>query len=68
MTLDMIRREEREEGRIEGREEGREEGRMSLLCSLASDGVLAINDAASRAGMSEDDFVAAMKDSRFESK
>ena len=60
MTLDMIRREEREEGR--------EEGRMSMLYSLASDGIISISDAAKRAGMSEDDFVIAMNDGLSESR
>ena len=77
MTLDMIRREERQEGHeegfIEGREkgheEGREEGRIKLLktlYSMVSDGAISIEYAASQAEMTPEEFEAAIKD--YESK
>ena len=50
MTFDMKLREEREEGRAEGLAEG--------LASLVRDGLLALNEAAKRSGMSEEEFKA----------
>ncbi len=51
-----LREEGREEGRKEGRAEGRAEGRIDLLLSLVKDGVLSVVDAATRAGISPDEF------------
>ena len=46
----------RREGRAEGRTEGRTEGKREVLVSLVNDGLLAISEAAKRAGLSEADF------------
>ena len=55
----------RQEGRIEGRQEGRIEGRQEgiliTLTELVKDGILSINDAASRAGMTPAEFQVKMK-------
>ena len=48
--------ESREEGRTEGRAEGRTEGRAEALASLVIDGVISKEEAASRAGMSLEEF------------
>ena len=57
---------EREEGRKEGLEEGlkkgRKEGVIETLKLLVKDGVLTIEDAAARAGMTEDAFRKKMND------
>ena len=58
--LDAIWEGERK-GRAEGREEGRVEGAISTLVALVKDGLLSINEACKRAGMSETDFMALVK-------
>ena len=55
---DMLRAEGREEGRVEGRKEGV----LHTLVSLVNDGLLPIAAAAARAGMSEGDFRARMRE------
>ena len=45
-----------EEGIKEGIREGRKEERMALLRSLVDDGLLALSEAAKRAGISEQEF------------
>ena len=47
-----------EETREEGRKEGRKEGTLDTLSSLVSDGILSASQAAARAGMSVQDFIA----------
>lgn len=44
----------------DGRKEGREEGRLEILIDLVREGVLSIEDASKRAGMSENEFVEKM--------
>ena len=61
MTLDMIRREERQEGYEEGHKE-----LLKVLYSLVSDGVITIEEAASRSGIDADVLEESMKD--FESE
>ena len=56
MVLRAREMELREEGREEGRKEGRKEGRINLLLSLVKDGVLSVVEAATRAGISPDEF------------
>ena len=46
----------RREGRAEGRTEGRTEGKREVLVSLVNDGLLALSEAAKRAGLSDKDF------------
>ncbi|MCI6158010.1 MAG: hypothetical protein MR669_00225 [Selenomonadaceae bacterium] len=60
--MELRRREEkgREEGiakgREEGRAEGREEGRWTTLAELVREGILTLQEAAKKAGMSEEHF------------
>ena len=56
------REEGKEEGREEGRKEGLFEGKLYTLYSLVKDGVLTKDDAASRIGMTSDEFDLAVKD------
>lgn len=44
----------------DGRKEGREEGRLEILIDLVREGVLSIEDASKRAGISENEFVEKM--------
>ena len=44
------------------REEGREEGIVNALLSLVHDGLLSLNEAAKRAGLSEDAFRAKLNE------
>ena len=65
MTMEeTIRRtamaEGRAEGKAEGRAEGRREGQVELLFSLVRDGLLSVEEASSRAGMTKDAFVSWM--------
>ena len=65
MTMDeTIRRtamaEGRAEGKAEGRAEGRWKGQVELLFSLVRDGLLSVEEASSRAGMTKDAFVSRM--------
>ncbi len=48
--------EQREEGRAEGRAEGRTEGTFATLAELVKDGLISINIAAQKAGMSIEEF------------
>ena len=48
--------EERDAGRLEGRQEGRQEGYIEVLANLVRDGILTVQAAAQRAGLSEADF------------
>ena len=50
----------RTEGIAQGRSEGRTEGKLSMLYELTKDGVLTLAEAAKRAGMSEQAFLAGM--------
>jgi flagellar biosynthesis/type III secretory pathway protein FliH len=52
--------EGKELGIAEGKELGRQEGALQMLISLVRDGILSIDDAARKAGMSETAFMAAM--------
>ena len=57
MTMDeTIRRT----AMAEGRAEGRWEGQVELLFSLVRDGLLSVEEASSRAGMTKDVFVSRM--------
>ena len=56
--LEEGRKEGREEGLEEGREEGREKGTIQTLWSLVRDGLLTMDIAAARAGLSEKEFQA----------
>lgn len=47
-------------GRQEGIKEGRKEERLDLLRSLVDDGLLALSEAAKRAGISEQEFSQSM--------
>ena len=49
-----------EKGIAQGRSEGRTEGKLSMLYELTKDGVLTLAEAAKRAGMSEEAFLAGM--------
>ncbi|MCI6158966.1 MAG: hypothetical protein MR669_05160, partial [Selenomonadaceae bacterium] len=48
--MELRRREEK------GREEGREEGRWTTLAELVREGILSLQEAAKKAGMSEEHF------------
>ncbi|MBR1443453.1 MAG: Rpn family recombination-promoting nuclease/putative transposase [Firmicutes bacterium] len=54
-------KEGREEGIKEGREEGIKEGTLLILINLAKEGLITVEDAARKAGMSEDEFEDRMK-------
>ena len=54
-----------EEGRVEGRKEGRKEGRAEILFSYVQEGIVSFARAAKDAGMSEEEFKAAMKKSGY---
>ena len=49
-----------ERGEERGLREGRREGSLKTLAGLIRDGILTIRDAASRAGLTEDEFTAQM--------
>jgi predicted HTH domain antitoxin len=49
------------EGLEKGKELGRQEGALQMLISLMRDGILSVEDAAHKAGMSETAFMAAME-------
>lgn len=51
----------RSEGRAEGRAEGRDEGKMATLCEFVNDGILSIEQAAKKAGMTVEQFKAAVE-------
>ena len=51
----------KELGIAEGKELGRQEGALQMLISLVRDGILSVEDAAHKVGMSETAFMAAMK-------
>ena len=53
--------EGKELGLVEGKELGRQEGALQMLISLVRDGILSVEDAAHKAGMSETAFMAAME-------
>ena len=57
---EMIRRDAREDGLEEGlergREEGREEGQFIAYLDLVNDGIISIETAASKLGISIEDF------------
>lgn len=57
-----IKREGRLEGRQEGRQEGRLEGRLEILIDLVKENFLSPIDAAARIGLSEEEFIAKMKE------
>ena len=46
----------REEGLAEGREEGMAKGRWTTLAELVREGILTLQEAAKKAGMSEEHF------------
>ena len=50
----------RDEGRAEGEKQGEQRGILKTLAGLIRDGILTIRDAALRANMTEDEFVAQM--------
>ena len=54
--------DERAEGRIEGERIGREKGAFAMLCSLVKDGILKLEDAATRMEMSEEMFCKRMQE------
>ena len=47
----------RRDAKEEGREEGREEGTIKVLCDLVEDGILPLEKAAERAGLSPEEFL-----------
>ena len=47
--------------RSEGRAEGRDEGKIVTLCELVTDGMLTIEQAAKKAGMTVEQFKAAVE-------
>lgn len=51
----------KELGIAEGKELGRQEWALQMLISLVRDGILSVEDAAHKAGMSEAAFMAAME-------
>ena len=53
--------EGRNDGRKEGRKEGRNDGSISTLTELVRERILSVQDAAGRAGMSEEAFAAQMR-------
>ena len=55
-ALREIMAPEIEESYNEGREEDREEGRIELLLDLANDNMITFEEAASKAGMTVDEF------------
>ena len=59
-TMELFKEEGRQEGiqkgLQKGRKEGRKEGIMDTLVSLVKDKILSVTDAASRAGMTPDEF------------
>ena len=56
MTFFMELRRREEKGREEGRKEGKAEGRWTTLVELVHDGLLTVQEAAKRAGMTEEAF------------
>ena len=56
--LEKGRKEGREEGRAEGHEEGLRKGTIQTLWSLVKDGLLTLEVAAARAGLTEKEFQA----------
>ena len=50
----------RDEGWAEGEKQGEQRGTLKTLSALIHDGILTIRDAASRANMTEDEFMAQM--------
>ena len=55
-TMQMFKEEGRQEGRLEGRLEGRQEGRIQLIVDLVNDKVISMEEAASRADMTVEEF------------
>ncbi|MBR3023751.1 MAG: hypothetical protein IKH71_04800, partial [Oscillospiraceae bacterium] len=68
-VLKMERKEGWAEGKAEGRAEGlsegiavgRNEGKVLAFADLVSEGILTLSDAARRAGMTEDEFIAELR-------
>ncbi len=56
MTLLMREQEKYEEGMEKGMEKGMKKGALQMLASLVKDGMIALSDAAAKAGMSEEMF------------
>ena len=64
-SINSARREGEQQGEVRGLEKGRQEGlqqgRITELIELVKDGLLDVQKAAERAGMTLDEFKAAMK-------
>ena len=63
MTLLMRDQEMMRKGREEGMQQGMRQGTMTTLFSLVKDGILTLDDAASRVSMSPEEFKEAMQKS-----
>lgn len=57
-TMELFKEEGRAEGRAEGRTEGMKQGTLQALWSLVKDGLLTMEVAAARAGLTEKEFQA----------
>lgn len=60
-SINSARREGEQQGEARGLEKGRQEGRITELIELVRDGLLDVQKAAERAGMTLEEFQAAMK-------
>lgn len=60
-SINSARKEGEQQGEARGLEKGRQEGRITELIELVRDGLLDVQKAAERAGMTLEEFQAAMK-------
>lgn len=60
-SINSARKEGEQQGEARGLEKGRQEGRITELIELVRDGLLDVQKAAERAGMTLEEFKAAMK-------